>query len=75
MPRLWLVICSLWPWGALAMLLILGLPLMALVRLLTAPFDPGRYLTGRIFRLLGASAAVVNPLWRFRWTGQPPAAA
>lgn len=73
MPRLWLVICSVWTWGALALLLILGLPLMALVRLLTAPFDPGRYLTGRIFRLLGASAAAVNPLWRFRWTGQPPA--
>jgi 1-acyl-sn-glycerol-3-phosphate acyltransferase len=40
--------------------------------LLTAPFDRGRYITGRIFRKIGPAFATLNPLWRFRYSGTMP---
>jgi 1-acyl-sn-glycerol-3-phosphate acyltransferase len=40
--------------------------------LLTAPFDRGRYITGRIFRKIGPATATLNPLWRFRYSGTMP---
>lgn len=52
--------------------LILWLPLMAITRLLTAPFDKGRYWVGYLFRQIGVISATLNPLWRFRVTGIMP---
>src|SRR5688500_11145396 len=42
---------------------------MAIVFAATAPFDPGRYVVGRLFRLAAVTAVAMNPLWRFRTSG------
>lgn len=72
MHKLVLVLGSIWSWIALAGSLVVGLPIMAVTRLATRSRDPGRYWTGRIFRIAGMVAARLNPLWRFRWSGRPP---
>ena len=58
-----------WCWTAWVLIVLLGFPIMCVVFALTAPFDPGRYVSGRFFRLMGKSAALVNPLWRFHTEG------
>ncbi|HTO72260.1 MAG TPA: lysophospholipid acyltransferase family protein [Gemmatimonadales bacterium] len=71
--NLWSTIASLWTWFILGMALLVWLPLMAVVRLATAPFDKGRYLVGRLFRQIARVTVIANPLWRFRTAGQVPA--
>jgi 1-acyl-sn-glycerol-3-phosphate acyltransferase len=74
MRRIWMAIASVWTWLILALAAIIGLPLMALVWLVTRPFDRGRYAVGRIFRwMVGILPARLNPLWHFTWSGTPPA--
>jgi 1-acyl-sn-glycerol-3-phosphate acyltransferase len=46
--------------------------MLALLRLITARFDPGRYWVGLWFRKIGVVTATLNPLWRFRVGGQLP---
>jgi 1-acyl-sn-glycerol-3-phosphate acyltransferase len=46
---------------------------MLLLRLVTAPFDRGRYAVGWLFRRIGPVVATLNPLWRFRTAGEFPA--
>jgi 1-acyl-sn-glycerol-3-phosphate acyltransferase len=58
---------SLWIWGAVASLVVLWLPLLALIRLFDA--DPVRYTTGRWFRRLGIAMTRVNPSWRLHVDG------
>lgn len=72
MTRIWTAIASLWTWLVLGLSLVLLLPVVALTRLVTAPFDQGRYVAGRMFRWVGVLTSRLNPLWRFRWTGSPP---
>ena len=50
MSRLWQSIVSLWAWLVLVLCILLWFPTLVVVRLLSAPFDPGRYIPGRIFR-------------------------
>ena len=69
MPRLWQALVSIWVWIVLVLTVLIFFPLMAIVRLVTAPFDPGRYRVGRLFRWVGIIAAKANPLWRFRRSG------
>ena len=45
-----------WAWIATVSLVLLGTPLVFLVFCATAPFDRGRYVTGRLFRLLAVTA-------------------
>ena len=52
--------------------LILWLPAMALLRLVTAPFDPGRKAVGRLFRLWAVLVVKVCPVWRVRVEGALP---
>lgn len=52
--------------------LIIWIPLVGLVRLVTAPFDRGRYAAGWLFRRLAVVHQVLNPLWRFRRHGKLP---
>ncbi len=61
---------SLWTWMAAAAAVGVGLPSMALVRLLER--DPARYRTGRLFRWLGALVSRVNPGWHVEVTGRFP---
>jgi len=58
-----------WAWMATVSLVLLGTPLVFLVFCATAPFDRGRYVTGRLFRLLAVTAVKLNPLWRFDTAG------
>ncbi|MBF5045749.1 1-acyl-sn-glycerol-3-phosphate acyltransferase [Aggregicoccus sp. 17bor-14] len=51
---------------------ILWLPAMALVRLVTAPFDPGRLAVGRLFRLWAVLVVRVCTVWRARVEGTLP---
>ena len=66
-------VASAWTWAWMGVVVLVGLPILALLVLVTAPFDRGRYVAGRWFRLVGVAMAKVNPLWRFRWSGTPPA--
>lgn len=69
---MYITLVSIWAWFVLAGCLIIWLPLMALVRLVTAPFDKGRYWVGYLFRQIGVVTATLNPLWRFRVSGTMP---
>jgi 1-acyl-sn-glycerol-3-phosphate acyltransferase len=73
MSRLWQSLASLWAWLVLGSCVLIWFPLMALLRLVTAPFDPGRYAVGYLFRRIGPVMATLNPLWRFRYEGTLPA--
>jgi 1-acyl-sn-glycerol-3-phosphate acyltransferase len=72
MSRVWQSILSLWAWLVLVLCILIWFPLLIVVRLLTAPFDPGRYATGYLFRRIGPVMASLNPLWRFRYSGIMP---
>ncbi len=72
MGRFYISLVSVWVWFVLGACLLLWLPLLALVRLLTAPFDRGRYWIGFLFRQVAVITATLNPLWRFRVTGILP---
>ena len=51
---------SIWVWGATAVLILLWLPVMAVTRLFErSPY----YRTGFLFRKLGHTITMLNPLW------------
>ena len=60
---------SAWIWFITGLVVIVWLPWLALVFVLTAPFDPGRYVVGRWFRRAAVTCVALNPLWRFRTSG------
>lgn len=60
---------SLWVWSAIALLMLVWLPLLAIIRLVDR--DPALYTTGRWFRRLGAAMTRVNPVWKISVTGLP----
>jgi 1-acyl-sn-glycerol-3-phosphate acyltransferase len=72
MPRLWQTIVSIWAWLVLVVCILLWFPALILARLLTAPFDRGRYIPGLMFRKIAPTMASLNPLWRFRYSGALP---
>ena len=69
MYEIYRTIVSLWTWLAFGVTLLVFLPLLALAWLVTAPFDSGRYIPGRIFRKVAVIMAAANPLWNFRRSG------
>lgn len=64
---------SVWSWFAFGACVVLWLPMMAIVWLVTAPFDPPRYWTGYLFRKLPVVHQKLNPMWRFEVGGVMPA--
>ena len=58
-----------WAWVETVSVVILGTPVVALIWLITAPFDRGRYAAGRAFRLVGVTAMRLNGLWKFSVRG------
>jgi 1-acyl-sn-glycerol-3-phosphate acyltransferase len=66
---LYRTVASVWTWFVLVACLILWLPILVILVLVTAPFDPGRYWAGLWFRKLAVVTATLNPLWRFRTSG------
>ena len=63
---------SIWSWLTFGIGVVIWLPLMATVRVVTAPFDKGRYWTGYLFRKLPVLHQHINPLWTFRVSGKMP---
>jgi len=72
MSRVWQTVLSIWTWLVLVSCVLLWLPLMAIVRLVTTPFDRGRYAVGYLFRQIPVVVAALNPLWHFRRAGTMP---
>jgi 1-acyl-sn-glycerol-3-phosphate acyltransferase len=65
-------IVSVWAWLVLGVVIVVFLPLVALTRAITAPFDSGRYHAGLLFRKIAVIHQKLNPLWRFRVSGLVP---
>lgn len=65
-------VLSAWSWLVLGVVLVIWVPLVAIVRLVTMPFDRGRYAAGWLFRRLAVVHQTLNPLWRFRVVGELP---
>ena len=47
---MYISLVSIWSWAVLATCLVVWLPILALIRLVTLPFDRGRYWAGFFFR-------------------------
>ncbi len=65
-------ILSVWGWFVLAVSVLVYTPVVAIVRLVTLPFDRGAYAAGYVFRKVVMPTSVLNPLWRFRTSGTLP---
>jgi len=63
---------SAWSWLVLGVVIALWLPMVAVVALVTRPFDRGRYAAGWLFRRLAVVHQRLNPLWHFRVVGELP---
>ena len=59
-------------WVTLILVLIVGLLYVAVVWVVTVPFDRGRYRAGRAFRHLAMAQVTLNPLWHFETEGRGP---
>jgi 1-acyl-sn-glycerol-3-phosphate acyltransferase len=66
-------ILSAWSWLVLGVVIIVWCPLVAIVRLVTAPFDKGAYAAGYLFRKLTVIHQKATPLWKFSVVGSVPA--
>lgn len=56
-------------WLVIGAVVLLWLPLLCIIFLLTAPFDPGRYTVGLWFRRAAVACVKLNPLWSFGTSG------
>ncbi len=63
---------SLWAWVEIALVTLLGFVVQVVLWLVCLPFDRGRLVAGRTFRLVGVVAARLNPFWRFGVLGPRP---
>lgn len=66
------VLTTVFVWIAWALLVILWTPVLFLVFLATAWWDPGRRIVGRVFRSCARACIAVNPLWDVRFEGTLP---
>lgn len=66
-------VLSIWAWFVLGITVIAAVPIVAIIRLVTAPFDRGAYHAGLAFRKVAVVHQRLNPLWRFRIEGAVPA--
>ena len=73
MQKIKVTLLSVWSWAMFGLVVILWLPLMGITRLVTAPFDKGRYWTGLLFRKMAVTHQRLTPMWHFRVTGDMPA--
>ncbi len=65
-------VLSIWAWFVLGVTVLIIVPLVAIVRLVTMPFDPGRYHAGLLFRKIAVIHQKLNPLWKFTVSGEVP---
>lgn len=65
-------VLSVWAWFVLGVSVLVAVPVVAVIRVLTAPFDRGAYHAGLAFRKVAVVHQRLNPLWRFRLEGNLP---
>ncbi|MGA0034634.1 MAG: lysophospholipid acyltransferase family protein [Ilumatobacteraceae bacterium] len=65
-------VISMWAWFSLGVLLLGLVPLVALIRVVTMPFDRGAYWAGYTFRAVARVHGRLNPLWTFTVRGNVP---
>jgi 1-acyl-sn-glycerol-3-phosphate acyltransferase len=65
-------VLSAWGWLILAVFVLVFTPMVAIVRLLTWPFDRGAYAAGYTFRKVVVPPSALNPLWKFHTSGDLP---
>jgi 1-acyl-sn-glycerol-3-phosphate acyltransferase len=58
-----------WAWTLWVLIVLVTFPVVCLAFVATAPFDPGRYAVGRVFRYMGGLAGRLVPWWRFETRG------
>jgi 1-acyl-sn-glycerol-3-phosphate acyltransferase len=56
-------------WIGIAIVCVLACIWMAIVFVVTVPFDPGRYTVGRWFRRAAVACVKINPFWKFHTSG------
>lgn len=61
-----------WSWFALGVIVIIWTPMVAVVRLVTMPFDKGAYAAGYLFRKLTVAHQKLTPQWDFQTSGTLP---
>ncbi|MGA1219320.1 MAG: lysophospholipid acyltransferase family protein [Ilumatobacteraceae bacterium] len=65
-------VISMWAWFSLGVLLLGLVPLVALIRVVTMPFDRGAYWAGYTFRAVARVHGRLNPLWTITVRGNVP---
>ncbi len=65
-------LASIWSWFAVALVVLVGFWLQLALFLVALPFDRRRAVAGRFFRLMGVTAARLNPSWDFAAAGEVP---
>ena len=65
-------ILSIWAWFVLGVAVLTIVPMVAILRLVTAPFDKGAYHAGLLFRKIAVIHQRLNPLWKFSVSGEIP---
>lgn len=65
-------VLSVWAWFVLGVSVLVAVPVVAVIRVVTAPFDRGAYHAGLAFRKVAVVHQRLNPLWRFRLEGNLP---
>jgi 1-acyl-sn-glycerol-3-phosphate acyltransferase len=65
-------VLSVWSWAVLGVVVLVWTPVVAVVRLVTMPFDRGAYAAGYVFRKLAVAHQSLTPLWTFRTSGELP---
>jgi 1-acyl-sn-glycerol-3-phosphate acyltransferase len=61
-----------WTWLAFAVISIIGFCVSLVAFLLTFPFDPNRYVTGRCIRVVGRLMCAATPVWKLSYQGPVP---
>lgn len=63
---------SIWSWFVFGACVVIWMPLMAIVWVVTLPFDRARWWTGYLYRKLPVVHQKLNPLWHFTVSGTLP---
>jgi 1-acyl-sn-glycerol-3-phosphate acyltransferase len=66
------VLLSIYAWLETALVALVGFSIQCVLALLALPFDRRAVVRGRCFRLIGVTAARLNPFWHFGIHGEAP---
>ena len=68
-----ITLISVWAWFVFGACVIVWVPMMAIVWLVTLPFDRARWWVGYLYRKMPVAVQRLNPLWNFTVSGTMPA--